>query len=67
MTQSLTTTIADTIADRRIRKARQRIDDQKKHLQHMIVEGCATQSAEDLLAAMYKALQAMHPHGTITR
>ena len=48
--------------ERQIREARHRIDDQRACLQRMIVQGCPTQSADDLLSRLHEALRQLRGH-----
>ena len=48
--------------ERQIREAQHRIDDQRACLQRMIVQGCPTQSADDLLSHLDKALRQLRRH-----
>ena len=47
----------DPQAEKRIRDARMRIDEQKARLHRLIVQGHPTQSADDILAAMHADLR----------
>jgi hypothetical protein len=46
--------------DKLIRDAEKRIGEQKARLQSLIVRGHATQSADDILAAIYLELRNLH-------
>jgi hypothetical protein len=48
--------------ERQIREARHRIDDQRACLQRMIVQGCPTQSADDLLSHLHEAFRQLRGH-----
>ncbi len=47
------------LADRCIRQAQQRVDEQRAKLQRMIAQGAPTQSAEDLLSQLCATLRQM--------
>jgi hypothetical protein len=47
----------DLQAERRIRDAQTRIDEQKARLHRLIVQGHPTQSADDILSAMHAELR----------
>jgi hypothetical protein len=44
-------------SDEQILQARNRVEEQKAKLKHMIVQGAPTQAAEDLLCKLHEALQ----------
>jgi hypothetical protein len=44
-------------AEEQVHEARKRVEEQKTTLQRLIVQGAPTQSAEDLLRRLNKALQ----------
>jgi tRNA A37 methylthiotransferase MiaB len=54
-------------ADREIRKAQQRIKEQKERLRRTIVQGCPTQSTDDILRDMESALRQMQQARRIPR
>jgi hypothetical protein len=54
-------------ADREIRKAQQRIKEQKVRLRRTVVQGCPTQSADDILRDMEAALRRMQQARRIPR
>jgi hypothetical protein len=55
------------LEDRHIREAQQRIKEQKARLHRMIVQGCATQSADDTLRDMELAFRQMKEQCRIPR
>ena len=53
--------------DREIRKAQQRINEQKGRLHRTVVQGCPTQSADDVLRDMEAALRQMQEQRRLFR
>ena len=47
------------LSDKQVRETLQRVDDHKARLKRMIMQGCATQFAEDALRELQETLRLM--------